>query len=217
VAKDFHFRSLHSTVEPFVMYQFNDNFQSIPAEARQRIQIQRVLLVKLAEKEIPQTLSFLQQKFAGYDPKHPFEFAFLDDSINNLYLSDDRLMKMTGIFSGICILISCLGLFGLAAFATEQRTREIGIRKVLGASAAQIVVLLARKTLWLVLAGSIVASVAAYYAMIEWLTGFAYRVRIHPMVFLISAALVIAVAFITVALQSYKTAQANPAVTLRYE
>jgi putative ABC transport system permease protein len=132
-------------------------------------------------------------------------------------MSEKRLMEMTGIFSGICIFISCMGLFGLAAFTTEQRSKEIGIRKVLGASVSQIIMMLARKTLWLVLAGSIVASIVAYYAIDEWLSGFAYRVGIHPLVFLISAALVIAVAFITVALQSYRTTQANPAVTIRFE
>ncbi len=215
VVRDFHVKSLHESIEPFVIYQFNDDFQNIPAAARPAIQ--RILVLNIAEEERQQTLSFLQNKFAEYDPKHPFDFAFLDDSISEFYVSEERLMKMTGIFSGICIFISCLGLFGLAAFTTEQRSKEIGIRKVLGASTSQIIVLLSRKILWLVLAGSVVASIVAYYAINEWLTGFAYRVSIQPWVFVVSAAVVIAVAFITVALQSYKTAQANPARTLRYE
>jgi putative ABC transport system permease protein len=178
---------------------------------------QRVLILKISDTDVPRTLSFLQKKFAEYDPRHSFDFAFLDDSIDRLYMSERRLMKMTGIFSGICIFISCLGLFGLASYTTEQRRKEIGIRKVLGASASQIIVMLAKKTLWLVLAGSVIASIVAYFAMDEWLSGFAYRVGIHPLVFVLSAALVMAVAFITVALQSYKTAQSNPAVTIRYE
>jgi len=126
-------------------------------------------------------------------------------------------MKMIGIFSGICIFIACMGLYGLAAFATEQRSREIGIRKALGASAAQIIMMLSRKILWLVLAGSVVASIIAYYAIEEWISGFAYRAGIHPLVFVASAAAVMAVAFITVALQSYRTARANPALMMRYE
>jgi putative ABC transport system permease protein len=166
---------------------------------------------------VQQTLRFLQEKFAEYDPRHSFEYAFLDDSIDKLYMSEKRLMKMTGIFSGICIFISCLGLFGLASYSTEQRTKEIGIRKVLGASSIQIIMMLARKILWLVLTGSILAAIIAYYAIDEWMAGFAYRVSIHLWVFFASAAIVIAVAFITVALQSYKTARSNPAVTLRYE
>ena len=215
VVKDFHARSLHSPVEPFVLYQFNDNFQNVSPAVRPAYQ--RVLIVQIAGKDVSQTLSFLQSKFAEYDPEHPFEYRFMDDTLDELYLSEERLMKMTGIFSGICIFISCLGLFGLAALTTEQRSKEIGIRKALGASAAQIILMLARKNLWLVLAGSIIASVIAYFAIEEWLAGFAYRVGIHPMVFVVSTVAVIAVAFITVALQSYRTAQANPALMMRYE
>ena len=126
-------------------------------------------------------------------------------------------MKRSWAYAGICIFISCLGLFGLASYTTEQRRKEIGIRKVLGASAAQIIGMLAKKTLGLVLAGSVLASVAAYFGMDEWLSGFAYRVGINPLVFVASAVLVMAVALATVALQSYKTAQANPAITIRYE
>jgi len=205
VVKDFHFRSLHNAMEPLIINQLGEGGN------------QRVLVLKISDKEVPQTLSFLQKKFAEYDPRHSLDFVFLDDAVDKLYMSERRLMKMTGIFSGICIFISCLGLFGLASFTTEQRRKEIGIRKVLGASTSQIILMLARTVLWLVLAGSVIASVIAYYAMDEWLSGFAYRVGINPLVFLVSALLVITVAFITVALQSYRTAQANPATTIRYE
>jgi putative ABC transport system permease protein len=217
VVEDFHAKSLHNAIEPFVLRRFNEefDFKSVPAE--QRAGYRSVLIVHIAGSNIQQTLKFLQEKFAGYDPKHPFEYEFLDDTLNRLYLSEERLMKMVGIFAGICIFISCLGLFGLAAFTTEQRSKEIGVRKVLGASASQIIVMLSRKTLWLVFAGSVVASIVAYYAIDEWLAGFAYRVGIHPLIFVVSTAVVIAVAFITIALQSYKTAQTNPAQTLRYE
>jgi putative ABC transport system permease protein len=175
------------------------------------------MVLKISNKDVQQTLRFLQQKFGEYDPRHSFEYVFLDDAIDKLYMSENRLMRMTGIFSGICIFISCLGLFGLASYSTEQRSKEIGIRKVLGASVSQIILMLAKKILWLVLAASIAASIIAYYAIDEWMSGFAYRVGIHLWVFLVSAAIVIAVAFITVALQSCRTARANPAVTLRYE
>ena len=215
VVKDFHAKSLHSPVEPFVLYQFDDNYQNVSPEVRAAIG--RTLTVSIAGKDVQQTLRLLQDKFTAYDPKHPFEYEFLDEMIDELYLSEERLMKRVGIFAGICIFISCLGLFGLAAFATEQRSKEIGVRKVLGASASQIILMLSRKTLWLVFAGSIVASIVAYYAIEEWLSGFAYRVGIHPLVFVVSAAVVIAVAFITIALQSCKIAQTDPARTLRYE
>jgi putative ABC transport system permease protein len=215
VVKDFHYRSLHHPVEPFAMHHADLDFNNIPAELRAAIQI--VMVLKIDEKDRQNTLNFLQRKFTEYDPQHPFEYSFVDDAIEKLYLSEERLMRMTGIFSGICIFISCLGLFGLASFTTEQRSKEIGIRKVLGASASQIIIMLAQKTLLLVLASAILASIAAYFAIYEWLTSFAYRVGINPAVFFIATAVVMAVAFFTVALQSYKTAQTNPARTLRYE
>jgi len=205
VVKDFHFKSLHSPVEPIAIFRYRELFPPL------------TMIIKISDRDAPQTLKFLRAQFAIHDPRHPFEFEFLDDIIDNPYLPDNNLMRMAGIFSGICIFISCLGLFGLAAFATEQRNKEIGIRKVLGASASQIIMMLAEKTLWLVLAGSIVASIVAYYVMNEWLTGFAYRTKIYPLVFIVSAAVVIAVAFITIALQSYRAAHANPSRMIRYE
>jgi putative ABC transport system permease protein len=217
VLKDFHYKSLHSPVEPFVLTTFDKDYDFSQIKEDQRSALRFVLIVHIADKDIQQTLGFLQRTFAEFDPRHPFEYRFLDDAIDNLYMSEKRLMKMTGIFSAICIFISCLGLFGLAAYTTEQRSKEIGIRKVLGASAFQIILLLSRKMLLLVLAGSVIASVVAYYAVNKWLAGFAYRVDITPLVFMISAAIVIAVAYITIALQSYKTAQRNPSLTLRYE
>ena len=215
VVKDYNAESLHKSVEPLVLRQFDDDFKNIPAMYRPAIQ--RTMIVHISENDVQHTLGFIQDKFAGFDFKNPFEYKFLDDMIDGLYMSENHLMKMTGVFSGICIFISCLGLFGLAAITTEQRRREIGIRKVLGASALRIILMLARKTILLVLAGSVVASIVAYYAMDEWLTGFAYRAGINPLVFIISAFIVIAVAFITIALQSYKIAAANPADMIHYD
>jgi putative ABC transport system permease protein len=177
------------------------------------------LVLNLAGDNIFQTLNFIEEKFAEFDPKHPFESKFLDDYLNELYFSEQRLMELIGIFAVICIFISCMGLFGLAAFTTEQRTKEIGIRKVLGASTWQIIVMLARNILLLVLGGSVIASLVAYFAIDEYLSSFVYRINInHDLwVFLLSAIAAAVVAFITVALQSFKTAQANPINALRYE
>ena len=210
VVKDFNYRSLHSPVEPLVLIKLSYSDFANLFRYRQ-------LILHISGEDIPGTLAFLQEKFAEFDPEHPFQFEFLDESLDKLYLSDQQAMELIGVFATICILISCLGLFGLAAFTTEQRTKEIGVRKVLGASTWQIITMLSHRILLLVLGGAIIASLAAYYAMDEWLTSFAYRTSINPFVFLLSAALAAGVAFVTVALQSYKTAHANPVEALRYE
>jgi len=215
VVKDFNFKSLHSTVEPFLLSQFVDKSRRIPAELLPNPT--RMLVIKISGEDMPRTLEFIREKFAGFDPTHPFEFRFLDDVLDKLYLSDQRLMQLIGTFATICIFIACLGLFGLAAYTTEQRTKEIGIRKVLGATTAQIILMLSRGVMFLVLSGAVIASLVAYYIMDEWLTGFAYRTEISPLVFLISAAAAAAVAFTTMALQSFNTARANPVQALRYE
>jgi putative ABC transport system permease protein len=216
VVKDFHYNSLKSNLEPFVLQRFSGT-QNVAAQNR-NLMIQ-YLVLNLAGDNIFQTLNFIEEKFAEFDPKHPFESKFLDDYLNELYFSEQRLMKLIGIFAAVCIFISCMGLFGLAAFTTEQRTKEIGIRKVLGASTWQIITMLARNILLLVLGGAIIASLIAYYAMDEYLSAFVYRINInHDLwVFLVSAAVAAAVAYITIALQSFKTAHANPINALRYE
>jgi putative ABC transport system permease protein len=216
VVKDFHYNSLKNNLEPFVLARFSGT-QNVAAQNR-NLMIQ-YLVLNLARDNIFQTLNFIEEKFAEFDPKHPFESKFLDDYLNELYFSEQRLMKLIGIFAAVCIFISCMGLFGLAAFTTEQRTKEIGIRKVLGASTWQIITMLARNILLLVLGGAIIASLIAYYAMDEYLSAFVYRINInHDLwVFLVSAAVAAAVAYITIALQSFKTAHANPINALRYE
>jgi len=150
------------------------------------------------------------------DPRHPFEFEFLDAKLDRLYKDEHQLTRLIGIFAGICIFIACLGLFGLAAFATEQRTREIGTRKVLGATPLQIIILLSRRILLLVAVASVIASVIAYFAIDTWVAGFAYRAPVNPWIFVFAAAAAAAVAFLTIALQSYKAATADPVEALRH-
>lgn len=215
VVADFNFQSLHKGVEPFVMYPDNlDTSQMAPIN---RPFARRFLMLNIAGDEMSATLRMLQDKFAELDPAHPFQYRFLDDALNDLYVSEQSLMRLIGILAVICILIACLGLYGLSSFTTEQRTKEIGIRKVLGASAAQIIVLLSRNILLLVVAGAVAASIGAWFAIDQWLSGFAYRAAINPMVFIVSTIVAAAVAFVTIALQSYSTARADPADALRYE
>jgi len=215
VVSDFNFQSLRTSVAPLAMYQFSDNFENV-AEINRPF-VRRFLVLNVAGEGIGGTLRMLEDKFAQVDPEHPFEYRFLDDSLDELYVSEQNLMQLVAIFAGVCILIACLGLYGLSAFTTEQRTKEIGIRKVLGASSLQIILLLARNILLLVLAGAVVASIGAWFAIDEWLAGFAYRADVDPMVFVLSTIVAAAVAFLTIALQSFGTARADPAHALRYE
>jgi len=214
VVQDFNFKSLHSPIEAFAMWRLVDDF-SQTTEVFRPFQ-QRYLILNIAGADIRQTLDDVEHVMTRADPKHPFEFTFLDDALDKAYKSEKQLMRLIGIFAAICIFIACLGLFGLSAFTTEQRTREIAMRKVLGATTWQIIALLARRILLLVVIAAVLASVIAYFGIDKWLTGFAYRARINPLVFVLAAAAAAAVAFATVALQSYRTASADPVDGLRH-
>jgi putative ABC transport system permease protein len=215
IVDDFNFKSLHSPVQPLALMPLDQSYTNV--SGIQRPFVNRILVLNVAGEGLPETLHMLRDKFAELDPSHPFEYRFVDESLNALYASERSLMRLIGIFAAVCILIACLGLYGLSAFTTEQRTKEIGVRKVLGASAFQIVLMLSRATLLLILAGAAVASVAAYLAIDEWLTGFAYRAGINPLIFVAATAIAALVAFATIALQAAGTARADPADSLRYE
>jgi putative ABC transport system permease protein len=205
VVRDFNFKSLRTNVEPMVM------LRNPPLAG------ERLLVVSIAPEGIRDTMLAIRKLFAEVDPVHPFEYTFLDEELGRLYTSEDRLMRLTGIFAAVCILVACLGLFGLAASATQQRTKEIGVRKVLGASTLSIILLLARRVLILIAAGALVASTLAWLAMQEWLAGFAYRAALNPTYLLLAALGAGAVALLTIALQSWRTARGDPVEALRYE
>lgn len=215
VVKDFNFRSVHDAVAPFAIYRLVDNFAQLPPVVRQRVT--RPLVVNISGKDVPSTIDFMRETMRKFDPTHPLEFEFLDDALDRLYVADQRLTRLIGIFAGLCIFIACLGLFGLAAFTAAQRTREIGVRKVFGARTAQIVSLLAHRIVFLVLAAAVVASVLAYLVMSVWLRSFAFHTSINPAIFLIAALAGLGIAYLTVALQSFKAARAHPVRALRYE
>jgi putative ABC transport system permease protein len=214
VVKDFHFASLHSQVEPFALNIVSGNM-NIPDPVR--LSIRMYMVVNIKGDNISSTLNYLKDKLAEFDPKHPYKLEFLDDSLNKIYLYEQRMMNLTAIFAVICILITSMGIFGLSAFTTEQRSKEIGVRKVVGASTMQIIFMLFKPTIILVLIGAVIASASAYLVMDKWLAGFAYKAGINPLVFVMATLIVIIVAFVTIALQSLKTAQANPVEALRYE
>jgi putative ABC transport system permease protein len=214
VVRDFNFKSLHTLIEPLVMSALTDDMSDTPVLFR--VFQQRLLVVNILGEDVGDTLGYIEKVMAQADPRHPFEYEFLDDTLDNLYRSESRLMKLIGIFAAVCIFIACLGLFGLATFTTEQRTHEIGTRKVLGATTWQIIAMLARRIMVLVIMAAVLASAISYFAIDKWLTGFAYRAGINPLIFVLSAAAAAAVAFATVALQSFKTANADPVKALRH-
>ncbi|NOX68715.1 MAG: FtsX-like permease family protein [Gammaproteobacteria bacterium] len=215
VVKDFNFDSLHKVVEPIALFQYQTDFSNMPVEDRPLRE--RFLIINVATDDLNQTLRFIKDTLARFDPKSPFKYQFVDEVLDDLYRSERRLTQLIGIFSAVSIFIACIGLFGMAAFTTAQRTKEIGIRKVLGASTTQIIMLLCRKVLMLVAIGSLIASLTAYVAMDAWLETFAHRVSINPSIFLLSATAVLAISFTTVALQSLTIAKENPIHALRFE
>jgi len=215
VVGDFNFKSLHTPVEPLVMYQNARPGMNLPPERRPLKE--QYLVLSLETRGLGDTLGYIRTTLRRFDSRHPFEYHFVDDALNGLYLSEQRLTRLIGLFSGICIFVACLGLFGLSTFATARRTKEIGIRKVLGASTSQVVLLLSQRTLVLVAVGSVFGWALAYLAMQAWLSAFAYRVRVGPTTFVAASAIVALLALLTVALQSLRTARTRPSESLRYE
>ena len=202
VVKDFNFQSLHSPIKPFVL------FPELWG---------RELLVKLSGSHLSQTISFLKSKWKDLVPDRPFEYHFLDEDYDKLYQSESRLGEVMKIFTSAGILLACFGLFGLSSYAIEQRRKEIGIRKVLGASAANITNLLATNFIKLVLVAFIIAVPIAWIVMNKWLENFAYRINISWMVFIIAGLAVMIITFLTISFQSVKAALANPVKSLRRE
>src|SRR6185369_9640584 len=173
VVKDFNYRSLRDKIEPLLILPMGIDMSQVQ-EINKPFQ-QRQLILDVSNDNMRGTIDHVRRVITDADPKHPFEFGFIDAKLDELYRAETSLTRLIGIFAAVSIFIACMGLFGLAAFTTEQRTREIGTRKVLGASTWQIVTLLARRILLLVVIASALAAVAAYFAIDEWLTSFAYR------------------------------------------
>jgi putative ABC transport system permease protein len=203
VVEDFHFRSMHQAVEPLVLHVFAPAFGNVS--------------VRVRPENLPATLAHLEATWGRHAPAWPFEYTFLDADFAALYRAEARLGQLLALFAGLAVLVACLGLLGQSAYAVRQRAKEVGVRKVLGASAASIVALLSRDTLGLVLGAFAVAAPAAYLLTSRWLEGFAYRVDLGPGVFLAAGALALAVALLTVSTQALRAAAADPVKALRSE
>ncbi len=205
VVKDFNYESLHDPVRPLVIRLF-------PSSAAGKF-----VSVRIRPGDFTGTISFMENTWKKYAGNEGFDYKFLDQNLQHLYLADQRTSKIATTFSVLAIFVACLGLLGLAAFITEQRTKEIGIRRVLGASIPEISMLLCREfTKWVLLA-NLVAWPLAYYVMNHWLQNFAYRISIGPWIFLISGILALIIALITVSSHAIRAATANPVEALRYE
>ena len=202
IVKDFHQQSLYSPIEPMIMLYRPFN---------------QVIHIKIRPKDVEKTVAFIGQKWRETYPDRLFEYKFLDQDFESAYQADERRGGIFTAFSALTIFIACLGLFGLATFTTEQRVKEIGVRKVLGASVGSVVVLLAKDFTKLVLFSFPVAIPIAWYSMYKWLQNFPYKTDIGVWVFLVSCILTLLICWITVVYQSVKAAIVNPVKSLRSE
>ena len=204
VVKDFNYESLRDKIDPLVLLSgMQYKFQ--------------YLICKIDKRNYQATLNFMRKKWQEIYPGYPFDYSFLDADLSRLYVDDGRFGGAVNAFTGLAIFIACLGLFGLASFSVEERTKEIGIRKVLGASVTGIVKLLSKEFAKLVLVSNLIAWPLAYLVMTRWLQGFAYRTDIGIWIFFLAGGVALVVALATVGIQAVKAATANPVESLRYE
>jgi putative ABC transport system permease protein len=201
VVKNFNFKSLHEAVSPLYM--------DLNSEGG--------LIFKIKTTDVSSLLATMKKNWDSYNTGEPFSYSFLDDLFNNTYSTEQKTGNILNIFSVLIILVACLGLFGLVTYTAEQRTKEIGIRKVLGASVTQVTQMLSKDFLKLVLIASLIAFPAAWWAMNKWLQSFAYRINISWWVFFIAAFAALIIALVTVSFQAIKAAIANPVKSLRTE
>ena len=203
VVEDYHYASLKQTIGPLVISTKKDD--------------RRLALIKLNTSQLKQATERIKKIYNNNAPDFPFEYSFLDERFDQLYKAEIKQESLLSVFSVIAICIACLGLFGLASYTALKRTKEIGVRKVLGSSVENIVLLLSKDLLKPVLLGTIIAVPVGYYAMQKWLEGFAYRVSVHWWFFAMAAMIAVLIALITVSVQAIKAALANPVKSLRTE
>ena len=201
VVKDFHFKSLHESITPLLMVSEKTYG----------------LTIKVKGKDVEGLLASLKNQWQKFNVEEPFSYAFMDELFEKTYQSEQKISVILSIFSGLTIFVACLGLFGLATFTAEQRTKEIGVRKVLGASVSQIVTLLSKEFLKLVLIACGFAFPIGYWLMNKWLQDFAYRIEISAWVFVLAGILALFIALLTISYQAIKAALANPVTSLRTE
>lgn len=205
VVKDFHFESLYNTIDPLVIFINTQHYYC------------DYLVVKLAPGNINESMRVLENNWNKFNPNKPFEYSFADEDLGNLYAEETRLSSMFSSFTMLSIMVSCLGLFGLSAYTMSQRLKEIGIRKVLGASVGDLFTLLSREYLVLIMLAQVIAAPLAWWFASQWLSGFAYQVGISMTAFLITWAAAIGFGILSISIHVFRAVRANPAATLRIE
>jgi putative ABC transport system permease protein len=206
VVKNYHHVPLHREIMPHVFTINPRNFRAL-----------KYVFIKIMPGNIPDTLRYIKETSGRYAPDYPYEYSFLDQGVGNLYQAEQKLGKIFGYFAFVAIFVSCLGIFGLASFTAEKKTKEIGIRKVLGATISSIVILLSKEfSRWILLA-NIIAWPIGWYAMHKWLENFAYRTSLNPWLFILAGVLSFVIAALPIGYQSIKAAIADPVDSLRYE
>jgi putative ABC transport system permease protein len=205
VVKDFHFRPLHEKIEPLVMFCMSGNFSYLCVRLQPDV------------SGIPGTIRHIESVWNKIAPHFPFQYSFMDARFDRLYRNEQKTGRIFGYFTFIAIFLSCLGLFGLAAQIADQRTKEIGIRKVMGATVAGITLLLTRDFMKWIIVANVIAWPSAYLAMNRWLQNYAYRTSIGVGILILAAFIALFVAFLTVSVQTIRTAVVDPVESLRYE
>ncbi len=207
IVRNFHYESMHEDIHPMAIHFMRGNWEGY-------------LVVRVGDGNIPETLEYVRQLWDDFSTEYPFEYIWMDDEFNKLFESERRTAQILLVFSILSIFISCLGLLGLIFYSTSQRTKEIGIRKSMGASANNIVLMLSRETLTLMGIATLL-SVPAYFGINRWLQNFAYHIHfnlgLYFLILLLAAIIVLIIALLTVSYQSYRAAIANPADSLRVE
>jgi predicted permease len=203
VVQDYHFESLHNEIIPMAMrVDPNSHYQAC---------------VRISPHQIPETLAFLESKWKDIYPEYPFEYRFLDDTIANQYRSEQAIGKIVTVFTILALFISCLGIFGLSSYTAEQRTKEIGIRKVLGATVSSIIRHISKEFILLVILANIIIWPLSYFVLNIWLQTFAYRINMAWWIFALTGIVVLVISLMTVSWQIIRAATANPVDSLRYE
>jgi putative ABC transport system permease protein len=203
VVKDFNFESLHQEIAPLVFFIQPSDY--------------RLISIRIRPGAIPATLDFLKERWAQWRPEFPFQYFFVDERFGQLYEAERKLGQIFSGFSLLAVFVACLGLFGLASFSAEKRTKEIGIRKVMGATVPGLALMMSQDFTKWVLAANVIAWPVSYYAMRQWLQGFAYRVSPDLGQFLLAGLAAFLIALATVSFQAVKAAVGNPVEALRFE